>query len=174
MQRILVIGGPGAGKSTLSIELGDILNLPVYHLDKNFWQPGWHKSEHERWLENVRRLASGDKWIIDGNYSHTFNIRFPEADTVIFLDFKTSLCLRRIFKRLILGYHKVRADMAEGCPERWDWQFILYVLNFRRNERNVILEYIERYSDGRQIITLTRPRQVGKLVSELRSCQTVW
>jgi len=78
MQKIIVIGSPGSGKSTFALKLGKQLNLPVMHLDANFWNPGWVKTPEDKWRELVSKLVSGDKWIIEGNYTRTFDIRFLE------------------------------------------------------------------------------------------------
>jgi adenylate kinase family enzyme len=87
MKRVLVIGSPGGGKTTLSRELGKLLDLPVYHLDKLFWKPGWALSDDESFRALQRELVSKPRWIIDGNYDRTLDVRLPHADTVIHLDF---------------------------------------------------------------------------------------
>lgn len=167
MNRVLVIGHCGAGKSTLAVELGKILDLPVIHLDRHFWNPGWVETEREAWREKVRALISGDRWIIDGNYDGTLDIRLPRADTVIFLDFPTRICMWRIARRIISGYGKTRHDLAPGCPEKIDWEFILYTWRFRRDIRpRVYAALSEYYSDGR-LIVLTKPARVRALVASL-------
>ena len=101
MQRIAIIGSCGAGKSTLTRTLGKQLNLPVIHLDAYYWQPGWQESSCDRWLQIQQDLIKGDRWIIDGNYSNTINLRLSAADTVIWLNFNRYLCLWRVFKRYL-------------------------------------------------------------------------
>lgn len=84
MRRIAVIGCGGAGKTTLSRELGEILKLPVYHLDSFFWNPGWVPTPPEEWRRIQEELVSRDEWIMDGDYGGTLDIRFGRADTIIF------------------------------------------------------------------------------------------
>jgi len=96
MKKIMLIGSGGSGKSTLSKKIGEILNVPVYHLDQIFWKPGWGPTPEKEWDNLLRELVKKEKWIIDGNYSKTLDIRLKEADTVIFLDMPRYLTIYRI------------------------------------------------------------------------------
>ena len=87
-KRIAIIGSSGSGKSTLARTLGVRLGLPVVHLDAHFWRAGWVETDKAQWQETVQALAHGERWIIDGNYSSTMDIRLPLAETIIFLDFR--------------------------------------------------------------------------------------
>lgn len=124
MKRIAVVGSSGAGKSTLSRELSRILDIPVIHLDVHYWQPGWVETPDEVWLERQKTLLNGESWIVDGNFGSTLDMRLGAADTVIFLDFSRFLCTYRVLKRLTMYRKGERPDMAEGCNERFDWDFI--------------------------------------------------
>ncbi|MEM7595826.1 MAG: AAA family ATPase, partial [Cyanobacteria bacterium P01_A01_bin.83] len=130
MKRIAIIGSCGAGKSTLARTLGNKLNIPVIHLDTYYWHPGWQETDANQWVEIHQNLVKGDHWIIDGNYGGTIDTRLTKADTIIWLDFNRYLCLWRVFKRYFQYPGKVRPDMAEECPERLNWNFLLYVWNF--------------------------------------------
>lgn len=167
MQKVLVIGSPGAGKSTLSTKLGELLDLPVIHLDSHFWNPGWVETDRDIWRQKVTELVSGDRWIIDGNYGLTFDIRFPAADTVIFLDFPTVVCLWRIIWRAITGIGRQRSDMAPGCPEKIDFEFVTWIWNFRKHSRPRDIEYIEHYSTEKQILTLKNNSQINRFLKSL-------
>lgn len=118
MQRILVIGSAGSGKSTLSQRLSEQLQLPVIHLDKYYWKPNWVPTPNEDWDKFVLGTTNRDQWIMDGNYTRTLDLRLKRADTVIFLDLSKWLCLYRIIKRRIKYHRKTRADLNEGCPEK--------------------------------------------------------
>ena len=167
MQRVLVIGHCGAGKSTLAVELGKILDLPVIHLDRHFWNPGWVETEKEAWREKVHQLVSGERWIIDGNYDGTLDIRLPRADTVIFLDFPTRVCMWRIARRIISGYGKTRHDLAPGCPEKIDGEFILYSWRFRRDILPKVHAALNRYYPHGRLIVLSKPAQVRALMTSM-------
>jgi adenylate kinase family enzyme len=86
MQRILIIGSSGAGKSTLSQALGRATGIPVVHLDREFWQPGWRETPREIWSERVAQLLRSERWIMDGNYGGTMPARIQAADTVVLLN----------------------------------------------------------------------------------------
>lgn len=132
MQRILVIGSPGAGKSTLSHALAARTGLPLFHLDKLFWLPGWVERDREEGRAELAEVLAGERWIIDGNYGSTLPMRIARADTVVWLDYPTWLCLGRVFKRWWQCRGTARPDMTEDCPENLNLEFLLYVLNFRR------------------------------------------
>jgi adenylate kinase family enzyme len=174
MQRIAIIGSCGAGKSTLAGNLSNKLKLPVFHLDAYYWQPGWLETEADPWQRIQQELVKSDKpngmaplrWIIDGNYGNTLDIRLAAADTIIWLDFNRYLCLWRILKRAFQYLGKVRPDMAAGCPERLNWKFIKYVWNFSKLHRAKILDKVEQYRGCKQIIILQNPRQVLNLLQQ--------
>ena len=131
MQRILVIGSPGAGKSTLSHQLAARTGLPLSHLDRMFWLPGWVERDRDEGLAELRGVLAQDRWIIDGNYGSSLPLRLERADTVVWLDYPTHTCLARVFKRWWQFRGKTRPDMTEGCPENLNLEFLHYVLVFR-------------------------------------------
>ena len=135
MQRVLVIGPCGAGKSTAAVELGGVLGLPVHHLDQLHWREGWVESSRDELLEALAPIIAGERWLVDGNYGGTMAARLARADTVVYLDYPTWLCLWRAFGRVRRFRGRSRPDMAPGCPERFDPAFFLYILTFRRGPR---------------------------------------
>ncbi len=130
MKRIMVIGCCGAGKSTFSRKLHNCIGIPLFHLDQHYWKPNWVESEKEEWTKVVTNLAKQDKWVIDGNYGGTMDIRLNRADTIIYLDYPTWKCFWRVLQRIWKHYGKVRPDMPEGCKERFDLDFLHYVATF--------------------------------------------
>jgi len=135
MQRVLVIGPCGAGKSTAAVELGRLLDLPVHHLDRLHWREGWVESSREDLRDALAPILAGERWLIDGNYGGTMDERLERADTVVYLDYPTRLCLWRALGRVWRYRGQPRPDMAPGCPERFDPAFFLYILTFRRGPR---------------------------------------
>ena len=135
MERIVIIGCGGSGKSTLARQLGEILTLPVVHLDKLYWYSGWQESTAEEFDAKLAAELEKSRWIMDGNFSRTIPQRLAKCDTVIYLDYNRFVCLWGVICRVIKSYGKSRPDMGEGCPERFDWDFIKWVWNFNNQNR---------------------------------------
>ncbi|MBC7783249.1 MAG: hypothetical protein H7144_05365 [Burkholderiales bacterium] len=156
MQRVAVVGSPGAGKSTLAVELGRRTELPVFHLDRMFWRPGWTPTSREEFRLTQERLVRTERWVIDGNYDSTLPIRMAAADTIIFLDLPTWICLARVIRRSLSRAE--RNDMGEGCPERIfskDFrEFLLWVLNFHRIKRPRMFKLLNEFGRGKAIYHL--------------------
>lgn len=134
MQRVLVVGSPGAGKSTFARELARRTGLPLVHLDREYHLPGWVEPPEADWRARIDQLVAGDRWIIDGNYGGSMDARLARADTAILLDYPTWLCLSRVVRRITSLHGTVRPDAPAGCPERWDWEFLAYIAAFRRRK----------------------------------------
>ncbi len=166
MQKILIIGSPGSGKSTFGKRLSEKLNIPLIHLDRLWWKEGWVERSREEFDALLVNELLKDKWIIDGNYGRTVELRLQYADTVIFFDYNRFLCLWRILKRVITNYGKNRDDMGKGCPERFDLEFMHYVYSFNDNQRDKILKLLSTNKDVRVIIINNR-KKFKKLEKEL-------
>jgi adenylate kinase family enzyme len=149
MHRALVIGISGAGKSTFSRQLAERTGLPLIHLDKEFWQPGWKITPAPEWRRKVEVLAAREAWIMDGNYGGSLDLRLPRADTVIWFDYPRLRCLRRIAWRIATSYGTVRPDLAPGCPEQIDWEFLRYVWNFHTKSRPSIVAALRKHHSDR-------------------------
>lgn len=135
MERVLVIGPCGAGKSTLATELGERLRLPVFHMDQLNWQPGWVESSKEQLSAKLRQITSTDRWLIDGNYGGTLKERLERADAVIYLDYPIRLCVWRLLRRIVRYRGRTRPDMTECCPERFDLEFLIYLIRWNSGPR---------------------------------------
>jgi len=157
-KRIMIIGSGGSGKSTLARRLGDILAIPVIHLDKAFWNAGWIETPKEEWAEKQRDLLAGSEWIADGNYGGTLEIRLEKADAVIFLDFSRFVCVYGAVKRWLANIGKTRPDMAEGCPESIDFAFLKWIWQFPKKSRPNVLEKIARHQNVKLITIKSRKR----------------
>lgn len=167
MRRILVMGPPGSGKSTLARRLGAQHGLPIFHLDQAFWQPGWIETPADDFRAEVERIAALPAWVIDGNYTaSTLEPRFRAADTIVYLDVPSWLCVLRILWRTTSQHGRVRADSAPGCAERLDWGFVRFTWewNLRRRRRNLAL--VGSFP-GRTIV-LRPPATARKLARSVR------
>lgn len=166
MERILIIGCGGAGKSTLARTLGEKLGIPVVHLDKLFWKPGWVESSKEEIDEKIYAEMVKPQWIMDGNYNRTLPQRVQHCDTIIYLDFSRFACLMGVLKRIITTYGTVRPDMGEGCPERIDLEFLKWVWNYNRDKRERNYRLLNEATHA-QTIVLKNRRMVKRFLQSL-------
>lgn len=165
MQRVLVIGSPGAGKSTLSHALAARTGLPLFHLDKLFWLPGWVERDRDEGRAELAKVLAGERWIIDGNYGSTMPMRVARADTVVWLDYPTWLCLGRVFKRWWQYRGTARPDMTEDCPENLNLEFLLYVVNFRGAWQHRNAEALSSFTG--QVLRFRHPRETDAWLATL-------
>jgi len=165
MQRILILGCCGAGKSTFSRILADSTGLPVIHLDQHYWQPNWEEPSKEEWANKVNDLTTQDQWIMDGNYGGTLDIRIKKADAIIYLEATTVKCLYRVIKRIIKYHGTVRPDMPAGCPERFDISFLHYVAVFNLVKRKAILKKIRK--EKKKVIVSDNLKTIKKTMDSL-------
>lgn len=173
MQRVLVVGSSGAGKSTLSTELAATLNLPLIHLDAEFWQPGWVETPRPEWLKRVAALCARERWVMDGNYSGTLADRVKTADTVILLDYPRVLCLARVIRRAIRFRGRTRPDLSEGCPEQLpSFQFLLWIWTYPRRSLPKVMQIL-RDSPHCEVIVLKSPAATHEWLSRITSAKTV-
>ena len=166
MERIMIIGCSGSGKSRLARELKERLGLPLIHLDQLWHKDGWKHITREEFDSRLAMALNMDRWIIDGNYSRTIPQRLSQCDTIIYLDFERWECLLGVFQRILLYRGKVRPDMADGCPERFDWEFIKFVWNFNKNNRVMNYTYLAQAKHAKQIVLKNR-REVKAFLNGL-------
>lgn len=172
ISRLMILGSPGTGKSTLSRFIGEKLNIEVFHLDKYFHKPNWEPRDKEEFRSIVRNLILKDKWVIDGNYSRTLAERIEKTDFIIFFDFPSYFCVYRILKRSFktkLGLEK-RTDLAEGCEEKWfDWEFVKFVWNFKKDYIPMNYKVLEELNfDKNRLRIFYNSRQVKKFLRSLK------
>jgi adenylate kinase family enzyme len=160
----MIIGGAGSGKSTLARKLGDATGLPVIHMDKMYWLPGWVEREREELHRLASEAALGDRWIFDGNNSATIWDRVNRADTLIFLDFSTVRRLWRVIWRIIVSYGQVRPDMQEGCPEQFNWAFLKFVAGYGKNGRLRTLQFLKKLPDTMDVFHLRSTKEVREFL----------
>ncbi|MGG0718545.1 topology modulation protein [Robertmurraya massiliosenegalensis] len=168
MKKIMVIGvSAGAGKSTLAKKLAEKLAIPVYHLDTLYWKPGWVESDIDEFWNAQEEIVQQSKWIIEGNYSSTFDLRFAHADTIVYVEKPLLTCLYRVVKRRIQNHGRTRSDMTLGCEEKIDWQFIKFILTTYHRRKKKMAERCERFKDMKQVITVRNNREIEALLERL-------
>lgn len=167
MKRVIVIGSGGAGKSTFSKKLGEATGLPVIHLDQLYWRPNWQEPSKEEWREIHGKLLENEEWILDGNFGGTMEARIKACDTVIFLDLPRMTCLYRVLKRRLTHRGKNRPDMADGCNEKIDLEFLLWIWNYPNTSKLRREKLFKEYSDGKTIIRLTSQKEADDFLMNL-------
>ncbi len=164
MQRIVILGSSGTGKTTLAKMLGKKLRLPYLHLDTVYWDKNWTSIGKEAFTRKVRDfIKSHPKFVIDGNYANneTFMERLMIADTIILLEYSRQDSLQGIIAREAEYKHRYRSDMAEGCIEEIDQAFLHYVYGFaaKRRKMQAVMQsmrgkkHILRFKDRSSLMT---------------------
>ena len=149
MEKIIIIGPGGAGKSEMSRRLKDILNLPLYHLDNIFWKEDRTHITREEFDIKLNELLSKDRWIIDGDYSRTYETRIQKADTIIFLDYPLDVCLKGVESRI----GKPREDIP-WKEDIFDPEFKQWIIDWFKDTRPAVLSLLEKYKNTKNIVIL--------------------
>ena len=142
MKKVIVIGCPGSGKSTFSKSLHKITNIPLFHLDRMFWNADKTTVEKTVFLDRLSKAVQNDAWIIDGNYASTMEFRIQACDTVIFLDYPLDVCLNGINERK----GKIRSDLPWTEPDEEDAEFIEFIKNYNSQSRPRVIDLLNKYS----------------------------
>lgn len=143
-----VLGYSGSGKSTLARTLGERYGCPVLHLDQVQYTENWTERDRKEALTMVEVFMARECWVIDGNYTGFLQVRrLDEADSIVFLNFNRWACLRRVWRRARQFRGRTRPDMADGCIEKLDLEFVCWVMwkgrtrKKRRHYRNIAENY---------------------------------
>ena len=167
MRRILVIGSGGAGKTTVAKEIARRTGLPLIHLDQLFWHPGWAPTPDPEWDDITDELIERDAWVMDGNYGRTLTKRLAAADTVVFLDLPRIVCTWRILKRRLRHIGGSRPDVAPGCPEQVNWEFVRWVWTYPSRRRPGILKQLDALKKQKTIIVVRNANDIRTFLATI-------
>ncbi len=151
MNKVIVIGCPGGGKSTFARMLHEKTGLPLYYLDLMYWNADRTTVDRAVFHERLHATMEKESWIIDGNYASTMEMRLAACDTVFFLDYSLEVCLAGVEDRR----GKSRPDMP-WVETEGDAEFIAFIKNYSTDSRPKVLELLGRYSDKNIVIFKTR------------------
>lgn len=104
--------------------------------------------------------TSNDQWIIDGNYTNSMELWIKSADTIFYFDFPRLLCLWNILKRRIGFHDKIRPDVAKGCEERLDLDFLKFIWNFPKNNTPKIESILAKQPKEKKIVRFKNYREI--------------
>jgi len=165
MQRVLVIGSGGAGKSTFAVRLGQRTGLPVVHLDREHWQPGWIEPAPDAWKATIVRLVAGERWILDGNFGSSLEQRLAACDTVVFMDMPRLQCVWRVLLRRLRHRGRARADMTPGCNEKLSLDFLWWIWTYPALRRPSVLQRLERLRGDQTAVVLRSDAEVERFLA---------
>jgi len=164
-RRILVIGCSGGGKSTLSQRLAARFGLDYISIDRDvLWMPGWVQRPRAEQLELIRRLIAGDRWIMDGTNSSTFDIRLPRSDLVLWVHMPRWLCMWGVLGRWMRNRGGTRPEMAPGCPEKLDVDFLRFVWTWDKIYGPRVLSGLETHAGNTPILVLKSRGEMRQLL----------
>ena len=166
MERILIIGNAGSGKTTFAKELAGKLSLPLVHLDWLYWCGEWEHLSREEFDALLQKELEKPRWILDGNFNRTIEARLERCDTVIYLDYPRLVCLKNWLGRVIKNWGRHRPDMTPGCNEWIDPDFVKWVWNFNKNNRARYYALLNA-AEGKSIVILKSRRQAQRFLDRL-------
>ncbi len=162
MNKAIIIGCPGAGKSTFSRQLRDVTGLPLYYLDMLYHKPDRTTVPREEFDLKLGEILARDRWIIDGNYQRTLERRIIACDTVFLLDYPTEVCLEGARERV----GRVREEIP-WVENELDPEFRQAILDFAPNQLPQIYELLEKHGKGKQIIIFKSRQESQKYLDSL-------
>ena len=170
MQRVLVIGGNGCGKTTLAVQLAQKLGLPLTHLDRLYWQDNWQPVPNAVFDARLEEVLATPRWVLDGNILRTLPRRLACADTVVYMHFSSLRCMAGALKRQLQWYGRSRPDMGVFCPERLDMAFLKSVWCFNKKNGPRIAAALAA-APGVRVVELKNRRQARAFLEKLPSHQ---
>ena len=151
-KKIILLGCSGSGKSTFARKLHNLTGLPLIHLDNVWWKPDRTHITRDAFDRELDRILQGDAWIIDGDYSRTYEVRLRACETVFFLDFSEEQCLNGITERI----GKERPDIP-WTESTLDPELIRLVKAYRTENRPKLFELFQKYPEKKIIVFRSRP-----------------
>jgi adenylate kinase family enzyme len=164
MDKIIVIGCPGSGKTTFSEKLNKITGIPLYHLDTIWHKPDKTHIPRENFDNAITEIFLTDKWIIDGNYNRTIEIRLKHCDTVFLFDLPTEVCIQGATKRL----GKERYDLP-WIEKELSPSFKQEIEMFRVNKLPNIYELLDKYKESIEIVIFKSRKASDEFIESLKN-----
>jgi adenylate kinase family enzyme len=165
MNRIVVVGCQGSGKTRLSLALGARLGLPVVHLDVLYWRPGWKESDTAGFRARVSEAIAADGWIVDGSFwGLALDLTLARAERFVVIERPRWLCLWRVLWRSAFQRSGSRTDLPEGCPEQFDWNLLKQVWRYEDERRPRIEAELLKHGGHVPVVRLRNDREIAAFV----------
>ena len=169
MRRVVVAGSQGSGKTTLALQLGRALGVPVIHLDVLYWRPGWTPSEVGDFRARVSKVIAGDAWVVDGSFAGlAMDLTIAAADTFVFIERPHWQCLWRVLWRSLFHRDRRRPDLPEGCPEMLDWALLKQTWRYNTVRRPEIERERAQYGAHVAMVRLRGDREIAAFMASAR------
>lgn len=146
MEKVIIIGCPGAGKSTFARKLKEKTGLPLFYLDMIWHKPDGTNISRDEFDGKIKGIMKKKQWILDGNYIRTLEMRLKECDTVFLLDYPLELCLEGASSRI----GKERPDMP-WIESELDLEFRQFIVDFPRDSLPKIYEFLKKYEKEKEL-----------------------
>jgi len=166
--RILVVGCSGGVKSTLSQKIATRFGLPYVSIDRDvLWLPGWVQRDKLEQRSIVAEKILSERWIMDGTNPSSFDMRLPRTDVVIWVRMPRLLCIWGAISRWFKWIGRTRPEMAPGCPEKVEWQFLKFIWTFEEKFAPRIMTGLAQHGPEVPVLQLTSRRQMRALLDLL-------
>ena len=140
----MIIGRSGAGKSTAAHDLHKKLKIPLFHLDKHFFVENWEQRDYQAFLSIQQSFVEEPCWIIDGNSTKSYEMRYSQADMCLYFNFPRTICYWRVFKRLLHKNPHID-DRALNCQETVRWSLLTYMWGFEKRVSKLLAKLKIKY-----------------------------
>ena len=164
----MVLGCSGGGKSTLAAKLAAILKLRPGHIDLIYWLPNWVERDKKTGTEMILAEIKADGWVFDGNSRTSYEARVAKSDMIVWVDIARWRCIYNVCYRVLKYRGKTRPDMADGCAEKVDFEFLHYIWTFKYQRGKAIAALLEKYKHEKQTIRLTNYAEINAFVEKMK------
>ncbi len=165
MNRIVIIGISGTGKTRLAQKLSKIFNIPIVHYDEICWGENWTEKDEKIVKQEIEKEILADKWVLEGYIEPASQSRLKRADLVIYLDYSGAQAFWGGIQRWWRNKGKNRPELASGCIEKFDWDYLKIMWN--RNERVEIEKAIKGFEN--KIIRWKSRRELAGYITKIKN-----
>jgi adenylate kinase family enzyme len=166
MLKVLIFGPPGSGKTTWAKQLSIKYDLPLFHIDRHFFNPDWSKRPQDDFFRDVDVHLELPKWLIDGNGMRTLEMRYKHANIAILLHPPRLICVYRMFYRWLTTLGELKHDGPEGSKNGVTWAMLKYMWNFKKDRMAIVHDLQKKYPQVRFFLVTNEEekKQVEKML----------